>query len=59
MSTKELKIPGVKNFELNNIISSLIFHKEAAKREKNEEKRGFHKKRFNELKVELEKYKAA
>jgi hypothetical protein len=53
------RVPGVKNYELNNIVSGLMFHKEAIKREHDVEKREFHKKRLAELKIELENYKAA
>ncbi|MBZ9622890.1 hypothetical protein G9F71_008490 [Clostridium sp. FP2] len=59
MSTKGARTPGVKDCTLNIIISGLMFHKEAIKREQDAEKREFHKKRLNELKLELENHKAA
>ncbi|MBW9154886.1 hypothetical protein [Clostridium tagluense] len=58
MSTKGAKTPGVKNCTLNIIVSGLMFHQEALKREKDINKREFHQKRLNELKLELGNYKA-
>jgi hypothetical protein len=59
MKNKQLRVPAVKNYELNNIIGNLLYHNEAVKIEKDQVKREFHSKRLMQLKQELEKYKAA
>lgn len=56
---KLTKVPAVKNWEGMSIINSMMFYKEAIKREINLEKRELLQKRLNELKLELENYKAA
>ena len=58
MEKQQSKTPGVKDYTLNNIISGLMFHKEAIKREQDIKKRDFHRNRLNELKLELDNYKA-
>lgn len=56
---KKQGVPEVKDFMGMNIINSLMYHKEAIKRETNEEKIEFHKRRLEELKLELGNHKAA
>jgi len=56
---KKIEAPTIKNWELNNIINNLMYHKEKLKREQDSEKKEFYRKRFNELKLELQNYKAA
>ncbi|MBU3216671.1 hypothetical protein LL033_17315 [Clostridium estertheticum] len=53
------KSPRIKDFMGMNIINGIVYHREAFKRAQNAEKKEFHLKRFNELKIELENYKAA
>ena len=56
---KKERVPEIKDFNGMNIINSLMYHKEALKREQDPEKAKFLQKRFNELKIELGNYKAA
>jgi len=53
------KVQAVADWGLNNIINNLMYHKEKLKREEDAEKKEFYRKRFNELKLELQNYKAA
>ncbi|MBU3153477.1 hypothetical protein [Clostridium estertheticum] len=50
------KAPSIKDFTGMNIASSIMFHKEALKRETDLEKKDFHQKKLNLLRVELENY---
>jgi hypothetical protein len=56
---KKERAPEIKDFTGRNIISNLMYFKEALKREKDPEKAKLLQKRFNELKFELNIYKAA
>lgn len=59
MKKQQLKrVPEVKDFKGMNIVNSLMYHKEAIKRETSKEKREVHEKRLEKLKIELENYKA-
>lgn len=60
MKKQQLKrVPEVKDFKGMNIVNSLIYHKEALKRESDPVKREIIQNRLNELKIELENHKAA
>ena len=53
------KTPAIKDFTGMNIVNNIIYYREAVKRETNLEKRDVLQKRLDELKTELENYKAA
>ncbi len=56
---KKEREPKVKDFKGMNIVNSLIYHKEALKREKDPEKAELLQIKFDKLKIELEHYKVA
>jgi len=56
---KRVETPTIKDWGLSNIINNLMRYKEKLKKEQDAEKKEFYKKRFNELKLELQNYKAA
>ena len=54
-----LKVNGVGNWELNSIVNSIIFFREAIKKETNLDNKAKYEKRYNELKIELKECKKA